>query len=70
MANVGGSGAPVRLRVKGVGDEGGGVAADAGVPGSAVVEVFGPCVVAAELQAVGEAAAQIEREAVVEAGAL
>src|SRR6266851_1345800 len=46
------------------------VAAYTRVPCRAVVEVLRPRIVAAKLQAVGEVAAQVHLEAVVEAGAL
>ena len=67
MADVGGGRSPVELGIEREGDEGGRVAADAGVPCRAVVEVLGVGVVAAELEAVGEGAADVDDESVVAA---
>ena len=69
VADVGGGGAVVEMRERGDGDEGWRVGGDRGVPGRAVVEIFGPGVVDAELQAVGEVVAQVDKEGVVVATA-
>jgi len=69
VADVAGGGAVVEFRVGRVHGEGGRVGTDAGVPCGAVVEVLRPGVVAAELEAVGEAAVQVYLEGVVVADA-
>ena len=69
VADVGGGGAVVEMRKGGDGDEGWRVGGDGGVPGGAVVEILGPGVVDAELQAVAEVVAQIHNEGVVVATA-
>ena len=60
VTDVGCGWTPVEPGSVGVFDEGGGVGGDAGVPCGAVVEVAGVGVVGAELEAVGEAAADID----------
>jgi hypothetical protein len=51
-------------------DEGGSVAADAGVPSRTVVEILSPRVVGADLEAVGVRAAQVSDQRVIEADTL
>src|ERR1700712_2235443 len=70
VADIGRGGAVVEAGKLWDGDEGRRVGGDGRVPGGAVVEVFGERVVGAELQAVGEGPAQIDFEAVVDAGPL
>ena len=69
LADVGGGGAVVEVRERGDGDEGGCVGGDRGVPGGAVVKVFGPGVVGADVETVVEVGFEIDDEGVVVAGA-
>ena len=70
VAQVGGGRTPVQFGAQGEGDKRGRIAADAGIPCGTVVEVLAEGVVAAQLEAIGEGAAHVDQQAVIEADSL